>query len=145
MFNPVRSVLGVLGGLAMISITTQFLEFFLIRAVAGDTVQDLESFLRAANQPGMLAAKLVYSGLLSVLGGYLVAKVAGTRPFVHGVFAAGLLAALSTASYSTDEMAAATPAAVRAALVVVMSGAVVAGAAIRARAAAIEAGEKRES
>jgi len=135
--NPIRSTLAVLGGLGVILFTTQALEAVLVRATAGDAVQDLESFLVAANQPRLLVAKLVYSGLMAVLGGYLVAKVAGAAPMLHGVFAAGLLAAANIAGYATDELAAYTPVAARAALVVVMSGGLLAGAAIRAKAAAL--------
>ena len=138
--NPIRSVLAIFGGLGVVLFTTQALEVVIVRAVAGDAIQDLASFLVAAGQPPMLAAKLVYSGLMSVLGGYVVAKVAPTAPMAHGVFAAGLLAAANISGFATDEMAAYTPAAVRAALVVVMSGAVMAGAAIRVRAAALADG-----
>jgi len=129
----------VLGGLGVILFSTQALEAVVVRGAAGDAVQDLESFLVAAAQPSMIAAKLVYSGLMSVVGGYLAARVARTSPMAHGVFAAGLLAAANISGYATDEMARYTPVAARAALVVVMSGAVVAGAAVRARAAALEA------
>ena len=136
--NPVRSVLAVFGGLGVILFTTQALETVLVRASAGDALQDLEGFLVAANQPGMLAAKLVYSGLMGVLGGYLVAKVAATAPMAHAVFAAGLLAAANISGYMTDELATFTPVAVRAALVVVMSGALLVGATVRAKAGALE-------
>lgn len=137
--NPVRSILAIFGGLGVILFTTQALETVLVRAAAGDAFQDLDAFLVAANQPGMLAAKLVYSGLMAVLGGYLVAKVASTAPMAHAVFAAGLLAAANFSGYMTDELAAFTPVAIRAALVVVMSGALLVGATVRLRAGAVEA------
>ena len=145
MINPVRSVLAIFGGLGVILFTTQALEAVIVRGAGGDAVQDLESFLQVAARPSMLAAKLVYSGLMSVVGGYLAAKVGRTAPMAHGVFAAAVLAAANISGYATDEIAAYTPVGVRVALVVVMSGAVVAGAAIRARAAALEAEEKRGS
>jgi hypothetical protein len=138
--NPIRSIVSVFGGLGVILFTTQALETVLVRATAGDAFQDLESFLIAANQPGMLVAKLVYSGLMGILGGYLVAKVAASAPMVHAVFAAGLLAAANISGYATDELAAFTPVAVRAGLVVVMSGALLVGASVRTRAAAFETG-----
>jgi hypothetical protein len=143
--DPLRSVLAIFGGLGVTLFTTQALEAVIVRAAGGDAVQDLESFLVAAAQPSMLAAKLVYSALMSVVGGYLAARVARTAPMAHGVFAAGLLATANISGYATDDMAGYTPVAARAALVVVMSGAVVAGAAIRARAAALGAEEERGS
>lgn len=138
--NPIRSMLAVLGGLGAILFTTQALELVLVRATAGDTVQDLESFLAAANTPAMLAAKLVYSGLMAILGGYLVAKVAPVSPVAHGVFAAGVLAVANISGFTTDEMAAAVPVAARVALVAVMSGAMLVGAIIRAKAVALGTG-----
>ena len=135
--NPLRSLLAVIGGLAVILFTTQILEVMLVTAVAGDTVTDIEGFLVAANQPAMLAAKVVYSVLISILGGYLVAKVAASAEMYHAIFAASLLAAALIQGFATDEMAAVTPVSVRALLVVVMCGALLTGAGIRAKAAAL--------
>jgi len=135
--NPLRSLLAVVGGLAVILFTTQVLEVMLVTAVAGDTITDIEGFLVAANQPAMLAAKVVYSVLISILGGYLVAKVASVAPMSHAMFAALLLAWVLIQGFATDEMAAATPVSVRALLVVVMCGALLTGASIRAKAAAL--------
>jgi hypothetical protein len=136
--NPIRSVLAIFVGLGVILFTTQALEVVLVRATADEAIQDLETFLLAANQPVMLGTKLVYSGLMAVLGGYLVAKVAVGATMLHGVFAAGLLAAANISGYATDELAAYVPMAARVALVLTMSGGLLVGATIRARAAAIE-------
>lgn len=137
--NPVRSILAVVGGIGVTLFTVQALEAVLVRASAGNTVVDLESFLVAANQPVMLIAKLVYSGLMGVLGGYLVGKVATRAPMGHAVFAAGLVAAVNVSGYTIDEQAAFTPMAIRVALVVIMSGAMLMGAMIRMKAVTLEA------
>ena len=139
--NPIRSIIAVLGAFGLVALVTEALEFTLVSAVAGGSITDMGSYLAVRNRPGMLAAKIAYTGAAGILGGYMAAKVAGTRELLHGGLAAALQTATLLWGFTAGEFAASTPLWARAALIVVTGPAMLAGASIRARAA--EAGETR--
>ena len=74
--NPLRSIGGVLGGLGVISLIVQAMEFSLVMAMAGGRIGNMAQYLAIANQPVILAAKLVYYPVAGLLGGYVAARVA---------------------------------------------------------------------
>jgi len=132
--NPVRSVIAVLGGLAVTSLVTEALEFTLVTAASGGTITDMNGYFQVRNRPTILVAKLVYNTLAGVLGGYLAAKVAGTRELLHGGAAAALQTAALIWGFTAGEFAAFTPIWMRIALVLLTGPAMLAGASVRARA-----------
>ena len=75
----IRSVAAVLAGLGLVSILVDVLEFTLINAVTGGALTDIAGYLAVRNRPIMLGAQLGYTSIAAVLGGYLTARVAGTR------------------------------------------------------------------
>ncbi|MBI3048923.1 MAG: hypothetical protein HYY76_11515 [Acidobacteria bacterium] len=135
MMNPVRSLVAVLGGILLISVVVEVLEFTLVNARAGGAIADMPQYFAVRNQPMMLGAKLVYNTLAAVLGGYMTAKVAGSRERLHGGAAALVQTAALIWGFTAGEYAAFTPVWTRVALVAVTGPAMLVGASIRGRAA----------
>ena len=137
--NPIRSIIAVLGAFGLVALVTEALEFTLVSAVSGGSITDMAQYLAIRNRPGMLAAKIAYTGVAGILGGYMAAKVAGTREMLHGGLAAAFQTLTLLWGFTAGEFAASMPLWARAAIVLVTGPAMIAGAAIRARAAAARA------
>lgn len=133
--NIARSIIAVLGGVAVIPLVVEPLEFTLVRAVADVPIESMESYFAVRNQPGVLAAKIAYTSLAGVLGGYLAAKVAAAAEMRHGMVVAAVQTAALVWGFTAGEFAAYTPVWVRVALTLVTGPAILAGAAVRASAA----------
>ena len=129
-----RSVVAVLAGLGSVSILVELLEVALVSAVAGSAVTDMTSYFAVKNRPMMLGAQLGYNSIAAVLGGYLTAKLAGTREMLHGAAAALLKMAALAWGFTLGDYAEFTPAWMRIMLVLLTGPAMLAGASIRARA-----------
>ena len=132
--HPVRSLVAVLGGILLISVVVEVLEFTLVNARAGGAITDMTQYFAVRNQPVMLGAKLVYNSLTAVIGGYMVAKVAGSREMLHGAVAALVQTAALIWGFTAGEYAAFTPVWMRIALVCLTGPAMLLGASVRARA-----------
>ena len=130
----IRSVAAVLAGLGLVSILVDVLEFTLINAVTGGALTDMAGYFAVRNRPVMLGAQIGYSSIAAVLGGYLTARVAGTREILHGGVAALAKTTALAWGFTAGEYAEFTPVWMRIALVLVTGPAMVAGASIRARA-----------
>ena len=133
--NPLRSIGGVLGGLGVISFIIQVMEFSLVMAMAGGRVADIAQYLAIGNQPGILAAKLLYYPVAGILGGYVTARVAMKHEMHHVAAAAAAQTVALIWGFTRGEFAAATPIGIRIALIVLTGPAMMVGAAVRARAA----------
>ena len=128
--NPLRSIIAVLGGIGLAT-----LEFTLVSAAAGGAITDLAGYFEVRNRPAILAAKLVYNSVAAILGGYMTARIAGSREMLH----AGVAAAVQTFAliwgFTVGEYAAFTPVWMRVALVLLTGPAMLVGASVRAKAA----------
>jgi len=133
--NPVRSLIAVLGGILLVSVVVELLEFTLVNARAGGGITDMAGYFAVLNQPVMLGARPVYNTLAALLGGYLTARIAGHREILHGMAAAGLKTGALIWGFTAGEYAALTPVWMRVALVLLTGPAMIAGASIRAMAA----------
>jgi hypothetical protein len=131
----IRSVVAVLGGIGLISIVVEVLEFTLVNAVSDGTVTDMQGYFAVRNHPAILTAKLGYSSIGAVLGGYLTARVAGRREMLHASAAAFLQTMALIWGFTAGEYAEFTPAWMRVALVLLTGPAMLVGGSIRARAA----------
>jgi hypothetical protein len=140
--NPVRSLLAVLGGIALISLVVEPLEFTLVNATASQPVTDMAGYFAVRNQPGILAAKLVYNTLAALLGGYMAARIAGHAELAHAAFAGAVQTASLLWAAFASEYASFTPGWMWGALIVLTGPAMVAGAAIRARAVRAQAASR---
>ena len=131
----VRSIIGVLGGIVIISFLAQLLEVPLVNAFAAGPITDFNGYLTARNQPPIHMAMLAIAAITGVLAGYMVAKIAGQYEIQHAALAALLQTLLLVRGFATEDAAAALPTWVRVALVLVTVPAMLLGAAVRARAA----------
>ena len=100
----------------------------------------MSQYLALGNQPGMLAAKLVYYPMAGVLGGYVTARVAMKHEMHHAAVAAAAQTVALIWGFSRGEFASSTPIVIRVALIVLTGPAMMVGAAVRARAANAEVG-----
>ena len=137
MTDPLRSALAVIGGVALISLAVEPLEFTLVNAIADEPIKDMAGYFAVRNRPPMLAAKLVYNTLAALLGGYIAAKIAGSEELKHGALAAAVQTTALVWGFTAGEYASFTPVWMRIALVVLTGPAMLAGAWVRAQAAEI--------
>lgn len=133
--NIIRSIIAVLGGIGLVSLVAEVLEFTLVASAAGGPPTDLEAYFAVRNRPSILGAKLVYNTVAAVLGGYMVARIAVEREMRHAQAAAVLQTAALIWGFTVGEYAGFTPVWMRIALVLLTGPAMIAGAAVRARAA----------
>lgn len=126
-----RSALAILIGLIVILVSVQAAELLLVAFLNGGLSLDPATFFGIRNQLSVLSAKLFYSALAGIVGGYLTAWIAGRAPVTHGAGLAGVLAVSLAwaAAFSTD--ARWTPLWVWIALVLIAIPTVIAGAWLR--------------
>jgi hypothetical protein len=132
--TPIRSIIAVLGGIGVISLVVEALEFTLVTAVSGGSIADMSGYFAVRNRPTILTAKVVYNTLAAVLGGYITAKIAATRELVHTAVAAVIQTLALIWGFTAGEYAGFTPAWTRIALVLLTGPAMMAGGMIRAKA-----------
>jgi hypothetical protein len=138
----VRSLIGVLGGIVIISFLTQLLEVPLVNAFAPEPITDMNGYLAARNQPPIHMAMVVIAGITGLLAGYLVAKVAAQYEIQHAAFAALVQTVLLVRGFTAESAAAALPAWLKVSIVVVTVSAMLLGASVRARAAKLNASKE---
>jgi hypothetical protein len=135
----VRSIIGILGGIVIISFLTQLLEVPLVNLFAPGPIADMNEYLAARNQTPIHLAMVGIAAVTGLLAGYLVAKIAGQYEMQHAAVAAGVQGLLLVRGYAAADPAAALPAWLEVALIVVMVPAMLLGASVRARAAKLNA------
>lgn len=133
--NFIRSLVAILGGIGLISIVAELLEFTLVAAAAGGPLTDLDAYFAIRNRPSILGAKLVYNTVAAILGGYVTARIAGRHEMEHARIAALVQTAALIYGFTAGEYASFTPPWMRLALIMLTAPAMLAGAMIRARAA----------
>jgi len=134
--SPIRSIIAVLGGIGLFALVTETLEFTLVTAAAGGSINDMAAYFAARNRPVILAAKLLYNTLAAILAGYMTAKIAGRRELLHAAVVAVVQTIALVWGFTAGEYASFTPGWTRVVLVLTTGPAMVLGASIRARATA---------
>ena len=94
----------------------------------------MSGYFAVRNRPTILTAKVAYNTLAAVLGGYVTAKIAGTRALIHTGVAAVIQTVALIWGFTAGEYASFTPAWMRIALVLLTGPAMMAGGMIRAKA-----------
>ena len=133
--NPFRSIIAVLGGIGLVALVSEALEFTLVTAASGGSITDLAGYFEVRNRPMILAAKLVYNSVAAILGGYITARVAGSREMLHAGAAAAIQTMALIWGFTAGEYASFTPVWMRIALVLLTGPAMLLGASVRAKAA----------
>lgn len=129
----VRSILGVVAGLIVISVIAEGIEWLLVSLLHGGAVTDPETYWSVRNRPLVLGLKLVYNTVAAGVGGYLAAWIAGGRQLAHGAALAIVQLALFVWGMTASEYAGTTPAWAWITLCLTMTAAILLGARLRAR------------
>ena len=73
----VRGFVAIIAGLAITLVFVQMLDATLAHAVAARPLESLDEYGAVLNTPLAMGARLVYTSLVAVLGGYVCSKTAG--------------------------------------------------------------------
>jgi len=134
-----RGLIGVLVGLALSVGVAQFLELMLANALAGRPLQSMAEYAVVLNTVPVLAIRVLVASFVSLLGGYLCAKLAEADEMRYTLIAV-IFRILAIAGGSAAGYMPPTPAWALALLLTVSTGAMLAGGAIRTAAAATRRG-----
>ena len=135
--HPIRSGLGVLAGLVLIGLFNRILELTLVKATAPSPPQDMAAYLAVRNQPGILVTTLGAHTGISVIAGYVTAKIALAYERQHAVILAVLQMLLFIGAFTAADRAL-PPQWTQWSLLAVTVPAIVGGASIRARARTLD-------
>jgi hypothetical protein len=130
----VRSVIAVLGATVLIYFLTGILEGPLVGTLASKRPTNMDELIVLRNEPAVVYGRIVITGFVSLLAGYIAAKIAGEHELAHAGAAALVQTAILFGGFSAEPPATALPYGMRTAFVTITIGAMLAGAAIRARA-----------
>jgi hypothetical protein len=130
----IRSLIAVLGGIVLTSFLAQLLEVPLVQVLASEPIVDMNGYLAARNKPLIHVGLVTIAVVTGLLGGYLVAKIAGQYEVRHAAFTAAVYTALLIRGFGDPAAGASLPAWVKVSLVVVTGPAMLVGAYVRARA-----------
>ena len=93
-----RMILGTLLGLFAISFIVESIDFIIVKTLSGLSLDQLKSdpdtYFAIRNQPGIFAAKLVYTFIAALAGAWICAVIAGKKANVAAI----TLVTLQTAS-----------------------------------------------
>jgi len=134
--NAIRGLVAVIGGLAITRLLVQPLEVTLVNALAQQPLRTAGDFAAVLNSPPMMVARLLYTAVASILGGYVAARIAAHDPMRYTMVAAAFQAIVLVWGFAAG-YALPTPIGMRVALVVVSSLGILAGGAVRSAVAAL--------
>lgn len=136
--NPMRSLIGVLGGLLMLFVIGQILELVIVRGAAGASLDNIEQYLAVRSRTGVLIGLLIAQAVAALLAGYMTAKVAGAAELTHAAIAVAIQTALLVWGFTVGENAGLTPVWMRISTVAVTAPAMFMGASVRAKARVLQ-------
>ena len=131
----IRSIIAVLGAIVLVYFLSGILEGPLVAALASERPTNMDELIAARNEAAVVTGRIVITGVVSLLAGYVAAKIAGEHEVAHAAVAALLEAAILLSGFAAEPPATALSYGTRTAFVTMTIGAMMAGAAIRARAA----------
>jgi hypothetical protein len=141
--NAIRGLVAVIGALAVTRLLVQPLEVTLVNALAQQPLNTAGDFAAVLNSPLMMAARLFYTGVAAILGGYVAARIAAHDPMRYTMVAAAFQAIVLIWGFAAG-FALPTPIWMRLALVVVSTTGILAGGAVRSAVAALPQGPRGE-
>ena len=115
----------------------QFLERILGDALAGHALQSMDEYALILNAPGVVAARVLISSFMALLGGYLCAKFAETDEMRYTLIAV-IFRVIVFVGFNRSPYMPPTPVLALALLLTISSGTMMLGGAIRAAAAAVQ-------
>jgi hypothetical protein len=129
-----RGLIGVLVGLAVSVGFVQILELMLANAIAGRPLQSMEDYAVVLNAWPVLGVRLVVTSFVSLLGGYICAKLAEADEMRYTLIAV-IFRIIAIVGGDAAGYMPRTPAWALAVLLTTSTGAMLAGGAVRAAAA----------
>jgi hypothetical protein len=90
-----RSIFALFGGLVLISVIVEPLEFGLVTLVNVEVTTDPGIYFRVRNTPAFLATKVVHNTAAAIVGGLVAARLARRAPMAHGL----VLAVIQTVAF----------------------------------------------
>lgn len=128
-----RSIAVVVLGLLLVGFIDQTLERTLVQTLAQVPIKDEASYLAVRNRPMVLAMTVITHGFASLLTGYVLGKLAGTREVQYAAATAALFTlALIGAAAAPNVML--PPMWVRLAMLAITPPALIGGAYVRGQA-----------
>jgi len=115
----------------------QFLERILGDALAGHALHSMDEYALILNAPGVVAARVLISSFMALLGGYLCAKFAETDEMRYTLIAV-IFRVIVFVGFNRSPYMPPTPVLALALLLTISSGTMMLGGAIRAAAAAVQ-------
>ena len=134
--NAIRGLVAVIGALAVTRLLVQPLEITLVNALAQRPLHTAGDVAAVLNSPLMMAARLFYTGVAAILGGYVAARIAAHDPMRYTMVAAAFQAIVLIWGFAAG-YALPTPVWMRMALVAVSALGILAGGAVRSAVAAL--------
>jgi hypothetical protein len=141
--NVIRGLVAVIGALAVTRLLVQPLEITLVHALAQKPLDTPDDFAAVLNFPLMMAARLLYTGVAAILGGYVAARIAAHDPMRYTIAAAVFQAIVLIWGFAAG-YALPTPIWMQLALVTVSTLGILAGGAVRSAVAALPQSPQRE-
>jgi hypothetical protein len=141
--NTLRGLVAVIGGLTVTRLLVQPLEITLVNALAQQPLSSPGDIAAVLNSPAMMVARLLYTGVASILGGYVTARVAAHDPMRYTIIAAAFQALVLIWGFAAG-YAPPTPMVMRIGLVVCSTLGMLAGGSIRAAVAALPSNRRSE-
>lgn len=115
----------------------QFLERILGDALAGHALPSMDDYALVLNSPAVIAARVVISSFVALLGGYVCAKLAETDEMRYTLIAV-IFRVIVFVAFNRSPYMPPTPVWALALLLAISSGTMLLGGAIRAAAAAVQ-------
>jgi hypothetical protein len=141
--SAIRGLVAVIGALAVSRLLVQPLEITLVNVLAQQPLNTPGDFAAVLNSPVMMTARLLYTGVAAILGGYVAARIAAHDPMRYTIIAAAFQAFVLIWGFAAG-YALPTPIWMRLALVVVSTMGIVAGGSVRSAVAALPPGRRDE-
>lgn len=130
-----KSVIALLGGMILVFFLVELLEPPTVALLATERPADMDAYLAARNEAGVLPGRIAVYTAVGILAGYIVAKIAGQYEMVHAGAAFALQAFMMLRAFAAEPPAIALPAGARTWLVLFTGLGMLTGAAVRSRAA----------
>jgi hypothetical protein len=142
--NLIRGLVAVAVGLAITLVFVQVLESTLATALAGHPLQSLDEYALVLNTAPILAVRFLFTTVVSILGGYVCAKIAAHDELRYTAIAATVRATMLIWAMVAGYLPA-MPIWMFVPLLAVSTAGMLGGAAVRAAAASIRRKQEERS
>lgn len=133
-----RGIVAVVAGIALWNVLIRMLETSLVTALAGAPVAAPEAFAAIGGSLPVTLARLLYTGVVGMMAGYVVARIASHDPLRHAIIGAIFASVILAVGFAIG-LGSPAPVWAKVLLVIDSAAGFAVGGALRAAAAAAEA------